>query len=148
MMLTRKDVIEAHPEGLSKAIFRFISRNEMKPESKSTEEELLNEIVRVLRDRYSEDLADAATKGNEGEDDLGIPQLYPKFTVAAQEKAEEFKDISGYKRLLAVLAFTLGLVMVTRLKRHYQRAPWFKVGTLGNMLETHGSVSDSQRDVN
>ena len=143
-MPTRKDVIKAHPESLSNAIFRFMSRNETKPVKPSTDEELLNEIVQGLRDRYNEDLADAAAKEAWREDDRDVSLMYPKYTEAAKEKADAYKELSGYKRLLAVPGFTLGLVMVTRLKRHYQRAPWFKVTTLGNMLENHGAVSDPQ----
>jgi len=137
-------VIEAHPEPLRTAIFRFLSRNETKPEKPATEEEHLDEIVRVLRDKYREDLEDAARDGKERDEEREIAVQYPKYAQAAKEKAIKYKDMAGYKRLLAVPSFTLGLVMVTRVRRHYQRAPWFKVATLGHMLENHGAVSDLQ----
>lgn len=59
------DVIEAHPEPLRTAIYRFLSRNETKPENPATEKEHLNEIVRVLRDKYREYLEDTARDGKE-----------------------------------------------------------------------------------
>jgi hypothetical protein len=45
------------------------------------------------------------------------------------------------KQLLAVLSFMLVLVMMTRIYQQFRQANWFKVGTLGGMIECHGVVS-------
>ena len=139
------DAIEAHPRKLRNAIYRFLSRNENMPVLKRTEEESLNEVVQALRDEYEEDLDDAVAHGEDRGEERERSLLYPKFAKAAKMKAEECKDMAGYKRLLSVPSFTLGLVMASRLKRHFQRAPWFKVITLGSMLENHGAVSTSHK---
>jgi hypothetical protein len=141
-----KDAIEAHHIDLANAIFRFISRNETKPILKASDEDLLDEIVVFLGDRYKEDLNEAKGKPVPRQEDREIGYLYPKFLKAAKAKSEEVKDIAGYKRLLAVPSFTLALVMMTRIRRQFRRAKWFKVGTLGAMIECHGAVSEQQRE--
>jgi hypothetical protein len=139
-------VIEAQEGAMSSAIFRFLSRNETKPMLKASEEDMLDEIVAMLRDRYEEDLKDGQQEGpeeqdeHEEEDEQEVAVAYPKFAKAAKTTASDVKLVAGYKRLLAVPAFTLALVMLTRVHRHFRRATWFKVGPLGQMLESHGAV--------
>ena len=136
-------MIEAHSKRLKNAIYRFLSRNESKLVLKATEEEALNEVVQVLKDQYEEDIKDAEGRGEDRDKEKEWSLLYPKFTLAAKMKAEKYKNMVGYKCLLAVPSFTLRLVMVSQLRQHYQWAAWFKVAILSSMLENHRAVSTS-----
>jgi hypothetical protein len=146
---------------MAKIIFRYLSRNEVKENYKATEEELLLEIVVELRDAYERDMATAAEKHKNAvaeallrKEEPQIPEprseelaiKYPQFVeaVTLKAKAEEVKDSRGYRRLCSVPSFAHGLVMASRLRRHYTHAEWFRVGALGTMLEAHGGVSKPQ----
>ena len=119
-----------------------MSLNETKPELKASDEDLLYNMVRNLRDEYGIDL-EAETKGETPRHDYeNIHGMYPNFAKTVKNQAEQVKDLpSGYKTLLAVPSFALGLVMIMRIFRHYRRASWFKVGVLNDMLENNGAVS-------
>lgn len=105
-----------------------------------TNEELLLEVVAVLRDAY---LKDAKELDAEARTDFSEAN-YPKFMAAAAEQAAELKDVPGYRRLAlcAVPSFALGLVMASRVWRHYTHAPWFTLTGLGTILQSHGAVRD------
>ncbi|KAN0128163.1 hypothetical protein V8E53_014015 [Lactarius tabidus] len=152
-----RDAIEKHGELMAKIIFRYLSRNEVKENYKATEEELLLEIVVELRDAYERDMATAAEKHKNAvaeallrKEEPQIPEprseelaiKYPQFVeaVTLKAKAEEVKDSRGYRRLCSVPSFAHGLVMASRLRRHYTHAEWFRVGALGTMLEAHGGI--------
>ena len=107
------DVIEMHLKRLKNVIYRFLSRNESKPVLKAIEKEALNEVVQVLKDQYEEDIEDAEGRGEDRDKKKEQSLLYPKFTLMAKMKAKEYKDMVGYKCLLAVPSFTLRLVMVS-----------------------------------
>ena len=107
------DMIEAHLKRLKNAIYRLLLRNESKPVLKATEKEALNEVVQVLKDQYEENIEDAEGRGEDRNEEKEWSLLYLKFTLVAKMKAEEYKDMMGYKCLLAVWSFTLELVMVS-----------------------------------
>ena len=117
-------------------IYRFLSRNIDKGFWKATEEEKLTELVVELRDHLSFDLETVSAEPSE--DNLEI--LYPTFSREVQKKAEEFLSEGGYRRLCSVSSFFLGIVMLSRIPRHYTHAPWFKVTILDKMLDSHGGV--------
>jgi|SRR6267142_2021681 len=133
--------IEETGEKLSNAIFRFLSRNEIRGVHLATDEEQLQEDVYVLKDAIELDLRDLKDRdrGNEGDPTI----LYRNFMKAVKEKEEEYRDkeLSGYKRLFCVPSFALGLVMASRIRRHYTHSSWFKISSLNQMLKVHGAVS-------
>ncbi|KAH9023469.1 hypothetical protein EDB84DRAFT_1440954 [Lactarius hengduanensis] len=113
---------EENPNKLATTIYRFMSRNETKGNRMATEEELLLEIVDELKDAQVS---------------------YPAFMKLAKdkaEKAEESKETPAHRRLCSVPAFARGLVMASRVRRHYTHAPWFEIGTLSKMLDSHGAL--------
>ena len=103
----------------------------------ATDEEKMIELVVELRDYLSVDMETPPTDPDE--DDLNV--LYPNFSSVLDEKSKSFINEGGYRRLCSVPSFFLGLVMLSRVRRHYTQAPWFKVTTLSLMLKTHGGVS-------
>jgi hypothetical protein len=66
------------------------------------------------------------------------------FVKKVEEKAKYF-PVGGYRyrHLCSVTSFMYGLVMASRVRSHYTHAPWFKLGALGDMLDVHGTVSNS-----
>jgi hypothetical protein len=118
-------------------MYRFLSRNMVKGTWQATEEERLIELVVELSDHLRTDQKKGLSDPNE--DDLAV--LYPAFSRALQAKAKAFINEGGYRRLCSVSSFFLGLVMLSRVRRHYTHAPWFKVTMLNEMLKTHGGVS-------
>jgi hypothetical protein len=121
---------------LPQAMFRFLSRNMIKGTWNATEEEKLIEIVVELQDHLHVDLDTVRTDPDE--DNLDI--LYPTFAQELQLKVKQFMGEGGYRRLCSVSSFFLGIVMLSRVRRHYLHAPWFKVSKLDAMLECHGGV--------
>ncbi len=101
------------------------------------DEELLLEILDELKDAFEEDMP-YARKLQAKEDNLSI--LFPTFMKKVKDKAEEYKDTGGYRRLCSVPSFTLALVSVLRIRRHYTHCVWFKISTLQKMLDVHGGV--------
>ena len=68
---------------------------------------------------------------------------YPKYTAMLNGFAEKFNQVNvGFRRLTCMPTLMLGLVMASRVQRHYQHAPWFWVGVFNKMVEVHGAVSD------
>ncbi|KAI9442816.1 hypothetical protein BJY52DRAFT_1194722, partial [Lactarius psammicola] len=133
-----RETIEANEKELSTAIYRFLSRNETKDTHMATEEELLIEVVDELKDAYEIDLAKRGDRAR----NLDAAALYPTFMNKAKEKAALFKDSRasvGHRRLCSVPSFALGLVMASRIRRHYTHALWFNVQTLTTMLDSHGA---------
>jgi hypothetical protein len=121
-------MIEGQESAPAQVVFRQMSQNTSKGQRLATEEELLQEIVderaRTIQTR---------------EDDPNI--LFPTFMEKVQAKAEEYKDVGGYRRLCSVPSFTLALVSVSRIRRHYTHCSWFKISTLQKMVDVHGGVS-------
>lgn len=135
------DKIEARGPILAKATFRFISRNEANEQHPMTAEERLQEIVEMLKDAYEEDLDANEKNGVKNIDERDPDTLYPRFTKLAQETAKTYKDSQGHGSLCTDTSFALGLVMASRIFRHYLHAPWFNVKELRRMLDEHGAVS-------
>jgi hypothetical protein len=119
-------------------IYRFLSRNIDKGVWKATDEEKLTELVVELRDHLLNDLE--TVTADPSEDNLEI--LYPTFSQEVQAKAKAFVNEGGYRRLSCVSSFFLGIVMLSRIRRHYTHAPWFKVTVLDTMIKDHGGVSE------
>lgn len=104
----------------------------------------MQETVDDLVVPYDEDVAAHSGPINRKESDLEI--LYPRYMKAAGQKALDYKESQdrGPRRLCLVPSFTLSLVMVSKIKKHWVHAPWFKVVELCRMLEKHGAVSRGQ----
>jgi len=130
-------MIDALNPVTSKGLYRFISRNETKANLMATDEELLLEILDVLRDAYEEDVKEQAMIASEE----GESFVNSHFQKAAKETAEKHKEGFGYRRICCVEMFAFGLMMASRIRRHYTHAPWFKVRQLMRMLDVHGVVS-------
>jgi hypothetical protein len=131
------DILEPEEGEHAEVMYRFLSRNMVKGAWQATDEEKLIELVLELRDHLSTD--QEVEPSDPDEDNLDI--LYPAFSSALQAKAKAFIHEGGYRRLCSVSSFFLGLVMLSRVRRHYTHAPWFKVTMLNEMLKTHGGVS-------
>jgi hypothetical protein len=68
---------------------------------------------------------------------------YEDYAKLLKDKADLFKAVnSGFRKLACIDVFMLGLVMTSRVRRHYVHAAWFKVSSLVKMVEVHGAVSD------
>lgn len=107
----------------------------------ATDEELLQEIVDVLVDKYKKDFK---RQGEQGRNlDMSMALVYPEFTKAAKEAADKFKEEPDHRRLCSVPSFALGLAMASQIPKHYKHASWFNIETLTEMLESHGAVSDA-----
>jgi hypothetical protein len=121
----------------TRAIFRFLSRNEQMGSYKATEEEKLVEVINELTDHLEEDLVRDV---DAEQDELEV--VYPKFFKAVKAKAEAFKEdrVHGYRQLCCVPSFVLGLAMVGRVGRHYKHCSWFVISQLGKMLGVYGGV--------
>jgi hypothetical protein len=130
-------MIENLGSQLARAVFRFLSRNEVLDSRKATDEESLLEILDELKDAWELDV-ETLTKE---EDNLSV--MYPGFMKTVQRMAEEYKDSPRYRKVCGVPSFALALVMASRIRRHYTHAPWFKITTLYKMLDVHGAVSGS-----
>ena len=125
---------------MAKAVFRLLSRNETRATQKATEEEHLQEVVDSLKDVLEKDLR-LLTDRNRDED---YEVIYPQFMEALAKKAEKYKSTTqGYRQMCCLPRFTLGLVMASRVWRHYRHAVWFRMPTLKAMVEIHGGVSES-----
>jgi hypothetical protein len=122
---------------MAKAIFRLISRNERKGTYRGTDEELLQEVVDEFRDAFE---LDRSTMEDDSEEDFS--SKYPTFMKKVADKADLFKqNAHGYRRICCLPSFAFGLVMASRIPSHYTHAPWFKLGTLSEMIDVHGAVS-------
>jgi len=124
-----------------KAIFRLISRNETKGAQRATEEELLQEVVDELKDVFELDLAAIKDPVEARDEDFKIK--YPQFFKRVALEADSFKKKAGYRQICCLPAFALGLVMASRIPSHYTHAHWFNLKSLTDMINVHGTVSDS-----
>lgn len=120
-------------------MLRFLSRNTSRELFKATEEEKLLEVVTQLTDFLNRDLK---RLGDADADEDDIEVLYPQFFKRVKLKASTFKGAKGYRELVCIPPFILGLAMVGRVKRHYTHARWFMIGRLGRMLGEYGGVSE------
>jgi hypothetical protein len=132
------DMIDSYGEDLSYAVYRLASRNETHGNYKATDEELLQELIDELKREFEKDLR-TKTRLNKDED---YKIAYPLYTKRIKEKAEKFKSVnSGFRKLACMPTFMLGMVMASRVRRHYVHAPWFKASSLVKMVDVHGAVS-------
>ena len=123
----------------AKAIFRFISRNETKPTQIATENELLQEVLDELKDALEIDLDRTADLSREEDFEIS----YTEFMSTVNRKAVQFKqDSHGYRQICSVPPFALALVMASRVQSHYTHARWFRLGSLTEMINVHGTVSE------
>jgi hypothetical protein len=119
-------------------VYRLASRNETRGNFKATNEELLQELIDELKREFEKDLR-TKTQLKKDED---YCVAYPLYTARIKEKAEKFKSVNrGFRKLACVPTFMLGMVMASRVRRHYVHASWFKVPSLIKMVDVHGAVS-------
>lgn len=142
-LIESTEIIEGKPNDLTSTMYQFLSRNEVTEHRKITAEEILGETLNELAIEYRKDLAAHEGPIDPKEDDAST--LYPRFMTAAEEKAKEFNksQARGPRRLCLVPSFVLALVMVSRVRRQWLHAPWFKIPNLCRMLENHGAVSNT-----
>lgn len=134
----RSEKVESHGLDRSYATFRFMSRNETLGFYKATDEEYLLEIVDQLKIALIKDLRARPNR------DLNFDyHLYcPAYLRAVQAMASKYKSVnSGFRKLALVPSFMLGLVMASRVRKHFIHASWFKASNLLKMLDVHGGVS-------
>lgn len=123
-----------------KAIFRLISRNERKGVHRATDEELLQEVIDEIKDEFESDLSTIGDPIRARKEDFKF--IYPLFMEKVKVKADAFKQKSqGHRQICCLPSFAFGLVMASRIPGHYTHAPWFKIKTLGEMIDVHGAVS-------
>jgi hypothetical protein len=94
-----------------------------------------------MKDALEEDLV-IRMEMQRDDDEQDYQFKFNRFLTKVQEKADHFKRTShGYRRICCVPAFCLGLVMASRFQGHYTHAPWFRLNTLVEMINVHGTVS-------
>ena len=132
------DMIEGYGDDMSYAVYRLASRNETRGNFKATDEELLQELIDELKRKFEKDVKTKAELTKD--EDYRI--AYPLYALKIKEKAEKFKCVnSGFRKLACMPTFMLGMVMASRVRRHYVHAPWFKASSLVKMVDVHGAVS-------
>jgi hypothetical protein len=102
-----KDAIKAHHINLANVIFWFLSWNKTKLILKASNKDLLGKIMVSLGDWYEEDLVEAKGKLVPRPKDREISYLYPKFVKAVKDKAEEVKEVAGYKHVKTLQGQTM-----------------------------------------
>lgn len=96
------------------------------------------ELIDQVKDQYEMDLYQLDDPSKDEDYDL----KYKKFNEKAIQKATELTRSGPYREIFALPAFTLALVMASRVNSHYTHASWFRVSSLAKMLEIHGTVSE------
>jgi hypothetical protein len=94
------------------------------------------EVVDELKDYLEDDIENV--QPSKGEDDPKT--LYPSFSKELKTKSNEFKQENDYRRICCVESFMLGLVLISRARRHFTHAPWFRISALSAMIDVHGGV--------
>ena len=132
------EIIDGYREDISYAVYRLASCNETRGNFKATDEELLQELINKLKWEFKKDLR--TKKQLNKDEDYWVTYLL--FTKCIKLKAEKFKSVnSGFRKLACMPMFMLGMVMASRVRRHFVHAPWFKAGSLVKMVDIHGAVS-------
>lgn len=125
-------------------MFQYLSQNEMLGSHPVTDEEKLQQILTQLKREFLKDLRNNMEREMEEFEDLRVK--YPKYSALLNSFATKFKQVNvGFRRLTCMPTFMLGLVMASRVQRHYQHAPWFRVGMFNKIVEVHGAVSDARK---
>ena len=123
-------------------MFQFLSQNQSLGEHVATDEEKLQQILTQLKRAFLKDLRKITERESEEHEDLRVK--YPKYTAMLNGFSVKFKQVNvGFRRLTCMPTFMLGLVMASRVRRHYQHAPWFRASMFNKMAEVHGAVSDT-----
>jgi hypothetical protein len=136
------DLINGMHKDFKYPIYRLLSRNETAENREASEEEFLQELIDELKIQFNEDLQARTAKGDSlGEDEDYAD--YEGYSTLLKKKADLFIGVnSGFRKLACTKVFMLGLVMTSRVRRHYVHAGWFRVNSLAKMVEVHGAVSD------
>ena len=120
--------------------FRYMSRNETLGHYKATEEELLLEIVDHLKLKLVDDLR--AIPDSERGDHFDYQGSCKQYKDALDAHANKYKMVnSGFRRLALVPSFMLALAMMSRVRRQFVHATWFRSSALLKMVNIHGRVS-------
>lgn len=128
--------------GFKYPIYRLLSRNETAKNQEASEEEYLQEMIDELKIEFNKDLNARTEKGELLGEDEDYAE-YEDYSKLLKAKAELFKGVnSGFRKLACTRVFMLGLIMTSRVRRHYVHSPWFRVSSLAKMVEVHGAVSD------
>jgi hypothetical protein len=136
------DIIDAHDEDKREAIYQFLSENDDKAVHMKTDEERLQQLVNFLKLAFERDVRNNKLKERKPEEHEELRIKYPDYWERLAKINEEFIGINaGYRRLTCMPTFMLGLVMASRIRRHYVHASWFRVTSFNKMLEVHGGVS-------
>ena len=103
----------------------------------ATQEEYLQEIANELKLSLQKDWSAGRHRTT---DDLEVQ--YPKLMKAISTKAEKFKCTNhGFRRIFCIPAFSMGLVMASRIRKHYTHSQWYNITSLLEMVGVHGTVS-------
>ena len=139
------ELIEKECDGKkTEAVFQFLSRNERLGNQMATPEEYLQEIANELKVWFQKDCGAARQRNTT--DDMEVQ--YPELMAAISQKAEIFKSTNhGFRRIFCIPTFGVGLVMASRIRKHYTHSRWYNIQSLLGMVGVHGTVSDTT-DIN
>jgi hypothetical protein len=157
-------------EDWSLAVCQLLSKNDDKHVLKVTEEEELQRYVNELKHEFEKDLRKIRLRkekqeeerqqqrqqqqqqqqeqqqqqqqqqGEEEKEDMRVK--FPKYMTRLKIITGEFGKVhSGFRRIMSMPNFLVGLMMASRVGRHYLHAPWFTVLSFSRMADVHGSVS-------
>lgn len=141
------------------ATYQLLSKNQDKHVLKVTEEEELQQYVNELKHEFEKDLRDNLSReekkrererereegdgdGEDEDEDKDEQPKFPKYRARLKLITEDFGKVNtGFRSLMSMPNFLVGLMMASRVGRHYLHASWFTVTSFNRIMDVHGSVS-------
>jgi hypothetical protein len=137
------EVLDELDEDWREAIYQQLSKNEDKDVRMVTDEEELQRYVNELKFEFEKDIRINLEREQDQHEDMQTK--YPKYMARLKLIMSEFGKVnSGFRRIMNMPNFLVGLMMAARVGRHYLHAPWFKVASFNRMVDVHGSVSKAK----
>jgi hypothetical protein len=152
------EYLDQQHEDMTIATYQLLSKNQDKHVLKVTEDEELQQYVNELKHEFEKDLRDnllleeekrerAREGGGDGDgdgkdEDKDEQPKFPKYRARLKLITDDFGKVNtGFRSLMSMPNFLVGLMMASRVGRHYLHCSWFKVTSFNRMMDVHGSVS-------
>jgi hypothetical protein len=144
---------------MTMATYQLLSKNQDKHVLKVTEDEELQQYVNELKHEFEKDLRENLSleerkrerEREEGGNDDGETEdqdeqpKFPRYRARLKLITDDFGKVNtGFRSLMSMPNFLVGLMMASRVGRHYLHSPWFTVTSFNRMMAVHGSVSEKR----